>query len=61
MSTTPPPLPKEAVSHATSGATPRTPEQAQGSQRPVPQNLREQDRQGNTAQNTTHQGYQQDR
>jgi hypothetical protein len=26
-----------------------------------PSNLKEQDRQGNTAQNTTHQGYQQDR
>ncbi|WP_158043678.1 hypothetical protein [Skermanella pratensis] len=27
----------------------------------APANLREQDRQGNTKQNTTHQGYQQDR
>jgi hypothetical protein len=27
----------------------------------VPSNLREQDRQGNIKQNTTHQGYQQDR
>jgi hypothetical protein len=27
----------------------------------APANLREQDRQGNIAQNTTHQGYQQDR
>jgi hypothetical protein len=27
----------------------------------APENLREQDRQGNIAQNTTHQGYQQDR
>jgi hypothetical protein len=27
----------------------------------VPGNLKEQDRQGNIAQNTTHQGYQQDR
>lgn len=29
--------------------------------REVPANLKEQDRQGNTKQNTTHQGYQQDR
>ena len=29
--------------------------------RPVPGNLKEQDRQGNIKQNTTHQGYQQDR
>ena len=32
-----------------------------GSDEPAPGNLKEQDRQGNIAQNTTNQGYQQDR
>lgn len=41
-----------ADSNANSGA---------GGSREVPANLKEQDRQGNTKQNTTHQGYQQDR
>jgi hypothetical protein len=36
-------------------------EAAVSGNRPVPSNLKEQDRQGNIKQNTTHQGHQQDR
>jgi hypothetical protein len=56
------PMPKASRSPKGPGdqTTPPSGKEA-GSGGAAPSNLREQDRQGNIAQNTTHQGYQQDR
>ena len=59
-----PPIPPAGRSPKGTGTdTPQAdPSEAKGrTNRPVPDNLAEQDRQGNIKQNTTHQGYQQDR
>ncbi len=64
MSKTPPPVPPAGRSDKGPGSAPQENPQADlnmREKRPVPNNLAEQDRQGNTKQNTTHQGYQQDR
>ena len=59
-----PPVPPAARSTKGPGdhASPETRADAElKGNRPVPDNLKEQDRQGNIKQNTTNQGYQQDR
>ena len=62
MSSKPPPVPPENRSPkgpASSGVQEAEHSEAQG--RKIPENLAQQDQQGNTKQNTTHQGYTQDR
>jgi hypothetical protein len=54
-----PPVPKSNRSPKGPGANPKVAKDEPD--RPRPENLREQGQQGNIAQNTTHQGYQQDR
>jgi hypothetical protein len=55
-----PPVPPASRSPKGPGSAPETAiDTAHG--KSVPENLEEQDRQGNIAQNTTNQGYQQDR
>ena len=57
-----PPVPPAGRSNKGPGASPEADPKAKAmGNRPVPDNLAEQDRQGNVKQNTTHQGYQQDR
>ncbi|HEY0836257.1 MAG TPA: hypothetical protein VGE72_20285 [Azospirillum sp.] len=57
-----PPVPPAGRSDKGPGSSPQVAkDDAAATNRPVPDNLEEQDRQGNTKQNTTHQGYQQDR
>jgi hypothetical protein len=55
-----PPVPPAARSNKGPGGAPKA---GKGEAQPkqAPDNLAEQDRQGDIAQNTTHQGYQQDR
>jgi len=59
MAHKPPPVPPAEKSHH-SGKE-QTPENDKSAKNPVPENLREQGRQGNIHQNTHNQGYQQDR
>ena len=62
MSSKPPPVPPQNRSPQGPGSSGK--EEAdltESGKRPVPGNLAEQDRQGNIKQNTTHQGYTQDR
>ena len=60
MTSRPPPVPPANRSNKGPGDSPNVPKDtAPGRQ--TPQNLAEQDRQGNIKQNTTHQGHQQDR
>ncbi len=54
-----PPVPPANRSPKGTGADPAV--KADDTRKGVPENLAEQDRQGNTKQNTTNQGYQQDR
>jgi hypothetical protein len=62
MSSRPPPVPPAGRSDKGPGGGPETASgDARGGDRRPPDNLAEQDRHGNTRQNTTHQGYQQDR
>jgi hypothetical protein len=64
MSKSLPPVPPAGRSNKGPGSSPEENTQADMAareNRKVPENLAEQDRQGNTKQNTTHQGYQQDR
>jgi hypothetical protein len=58
-----PPVPPANRSNKGPGGSPRTADHpdATADKEPTPRNLAEQDRQGNIQQNTTHQGYQQDR
>jgi hypothetical protein len=59
-----PPAPPQARSNKGPGADPKAETVSDipsPGNRPVPSNLAEQDRQGNIKQNTTNQGYQQDR
>jgi hypothetical protein len=60
MSNPPPPVPPAARSPKGPGGATDAPKDM-GAKPGVPRNLAEQDRQGNIKQNTTHQGYQQDR
>jgi hypothetical protein len=55
-----PPVPPANRSHKGTGSAPDAPKDT-APHKAVPQNLEEQDRQGNIKQNTTNQGYQQDR
>ena len=59
MAHKPPPVPPAEKSHQP-GKEPSA-ENDKSATKPVPGNLREQDRQGNIYQNTHNQGYQQDR
>jgi hypothetical protein len=62
MSARPPPVPPANRSNKGPGGTPKAAQKdAKAGKRPVPDNLEEQGRQGNIKQNTTNQGYQQDR
>ncbi len=61
MSKSMPPVPPAARSDKGPGSAPQVDKDDRDATSPAPQNLEEQDRQGNTKQNTTHQGYQQDR
>jgi len=61
VSSKPPPVPPANRSDKGPGADPVLDHQAKTDDRSPPSNLKEQDRQGNIKQNTTHQGYQQDR
>lgn len=57
-----PPIPPEQLSDKGPGGPGKVHGAGDGKpNRPVPGNLAEQDRQGDIKQNTTHQGYQQDR
>ena len=60
MSSKMPPVPPENRSKMGTGGDPQVPTDT-SIHHARPDNLAEQDRQGNTKQNTTHQGYQQDR
>jgi hypothetical protein len=60
MSNRPPPVPPAGRSPKGPG-DPGKVDKDQGSLPKAPENLAEQDRQGNVKQNTTHQGFQQDR
>jgi hypothetical protein len=60
MSKRPPPVPPANRSSKGTGSAPETPRDT-APQKPVRENLAEQGRQGNIKQNTTNQGYQQDR
>ena len=55
-----PPVPPAARSDKGPGGTPKG-DKGDAQAQPAPENLGEQDRQGNIKQNTTHQGYQQGR
>jgi hypothetical protein len=59
MASRPPPVPPAGRSKKGPGDNKRARSEKGGKQ--VPENLSEQDHQGNIAQNTTNQGYQQDR
>jgi hypothetical protein len=59
MSAKPPPVPPANRSSKGTGADPRV--KMDDGKPPEPENLTEQGRQGNIHQNTTNQGYQQDR
>ena len=61
MSSRLPPVPPANRSDKGPGSAPRAPKDTAGPNRHVPDNLALQDRQGDIKQNTTHQGYQQDR
>ena len=62
MSKRPPPVPPANRSNKGPGGAPVVNTQADaGGNRSVPDNLAQQDRQGDIKQNTTNQGYQQDR
>lgn len=61
MSKSMPPVPPAARSDKGPGSAPQVDKDDQAAARPTPQNLEEQDRQGDVKQNTTHQGYQQNR
>lgn len=63
MSTKMPPVPEDQRSHKGPGADPATAaaKQTGGSPGAVPSNADQQGHQGNSKQNTTNQGYQQDR
>lgn len=61
MSKSMPPVPPAGRSDKGPGSAPDANADDQMNDRPVPQNLEQTDRQGNTKQNTTHQGYQQNR
>jgi hypothetical protein len=61
MSSRLPPVPPANRSDKGPGSAPGTSKDTAGPNRHVPDNLALQDRQGNIKQNTTHQGYQQDR
>jgi len=56
-----PPIPPDQRSDKGPGGTGTVHDESGGSNREVPGNLEQQDRQGDIKQNTTHQGYQQDR
>ncbi len=60
MSSKMPPVPPQNRSPKGTGGSPEVSKDT-GPGNSRPDNLEEQDRQGNTHQNTTHQGYQQDR
>ena len=60
MSSRTPPVPPAGRSNKGPGGAPKGGKGDARTQR-APENLAEQDRQGNVAQNTTHQGYQQGR
>jgi hypothetical protein len=60
MSSNMPPVPPASRSPKGPGGTAQ-PQADTAPHNTVPQNLEQQDRQGNIKQNTTHQGYQQDR
>ena len=60
MTAKPPPVPRANRSPKGTGGAPKTPRDT-SQHKPVPENLKQQGQQGNIAQNTTHQGYQQDR
>jgi hypothetical protein len=60
MSAKMPPVPPENRSHKGPGSAPEAPKDS-SLHNTRPDNLEQQDRQANTKQNTTHQGYQQDR
>ena len=55
-----PPVPPAARSDKGPSGTPKG-DKGEAQAQPAPENLAEQDRQGNVKQNTTHQGYQQGR
>ena len=62
MSKSMPPVPPAGRSRKGPGGSPEASSDDQAATNPsAPDNLEEQDRQGNTKQNTTHQGYQQNR
>lgn len=61
MATKMPPVPDEQRSPKGTGADPATVKPSDGATNPVPDNADQQGRQGNSKQNTTNQGYQQDR
>ncbi|HYH37018.1 MAG TPA: hypothetical protein VD860_02260 [Azospirillum sp.] len=56
-----PPVPPAGRSDKGPGSSPDAPTDTGGHNREVPDNVDNQNRQGNIKQNTTHQGYQQDR
>ena len=60
MTAKPPPVPPASRSPKGPGGAPKTPRDT-SQHKPERENLKEQGRQGNIAQNTTNQGYQQDR
>ena len=61
MSSKPPPVPPANRSPHGSASPQEQADVVEQGNRPVPGNLAEQDRQGNIKQNTTNDGYQQDR
>jgi len=62
MAAHPPPIPEEQKSPHETGIDPQTsPDQQRHRENRLNRNLEEQGRQGNTKQNTTNKGYQQDR
>jgi hypothetical protein len=60
MASRPPPVPPANRSSKGPGGTPEVPKDT-SKRKPVPENIEEQGRQANITQNTTNQGYQQDR
>jgi len=61
MTTKPPPVPRENQTDKGPGGAPRAPKDTSRHGRQTDRNQSQQGRQGNISQNTTNQGYQQDR
>jgi hypothetical protein len=61
MTAKPPPVPRENQTDKGPGGAPRAPKDTTKHDPEAKKNLRQQGRQGNISQNTTNQGYQQDR